>query len=75
MVFDLIENHKLKGLKYRELINMLGEPSGSDDSTEIFYDIRINYGLDIDPTNGLTLAFQYNRDSIITDFQLNEWSH
>ena len=42
MVNDLIENHKYKGLKYRELISMLGEQSGSYDSTKIFNNVRVN---------------------------------
>jgi hypothetical protein len=73
MVDDLLKNHKLKGLTYDELINKLGQPTNSD-STSIHYDIEIEYGIDIDPTRGSSLVFYFNRDSIITDIKLNDWS-
>jgi len=74
MVDDLIKNHKLTGLTYYELTNKLGQPNGSD-STTLFYDIRTEYGTDIDPTDGSSLVFYFNSDSIIVDYKLNEWSH
>ena len=71
MVDDLIKNHKLNGLTFYELTNKLGQPNGSD-STSIYYNIKTEYGMDIDPTGGSSLVFYFNGDSTITDFKLNE---
>lgn len=72
MLNDLIEHHKLKGLRYQELINLLGEPNVSD-SVGMQYDIEIKYGGNIDPEYVKGLYFTFSKDSVITNFQIKEW--
>jgi hypothetical protein len=72
MVNDLTKNYKFNGMKYSEVINLLGMPNFKD-SVSFGYDIIIDYGSDIDPTYTKTLAFTFSKDSIITAFKVNEW--
>jgi len=73
MVNDLVENHKLKGLKYWEVIELLGEPIAKDSST-FSYEVVIKYdGLfAIDPTYVKSLVFYFSKDSTITDVKIEE---
>jgi len=77
MLNDLIKNQKLKGLTYRQLIINIGEPEKNviGDKNLIYYDIVTDYGLDIDPVYIKTLEFKFDRDSIITDYRINEIKH
>jgi len=77
MLNDLIENQKLKGLTYLQLIDKIGEPEKnvSGDSNSIYYDIVTDYGHDIDPVYSKTLEFKFDTDSIITDYKINEFKH
>jgi hypothetical protein len=71
MLTDLIENHRLKGLKYNEVINLLGQPNAHD-STSFSYDIVIKYDV-IDPYYVKSLWFNFSKDSVVTDFHVEEW--
>lgn len=73
MLNDLIENHKVTGLKYSDLIDLLGPPD-SKDSVSISYQISIDYGT-IDPVAGKDFILRYNKDSIIESFKVNEWNN
>jgi hypothetical protein len=74
MLKDLTTNHKLVGLKYSEIINLLGAPNFHDGASASFgYDIIIDYGSDIDPVYTKTLDFTFSEDSVITSFKVNEW--
>ncbi len=73
MLLDLIENHKVTGLKYSDLIDLLGPPD-SKDSVSISYQISIDYGT-IDPVAGKDFILRYNKDSIIESFKVNEWNN
>lgn len=77
MLEDLLKNHKLIGLSYRQLIDKLGEPPKCDicESNRISYEIVVDYGYDIDPVFIKTLDFYYNKDSLITDWTINEIKH
>ena len=71
MLNDLTTNYKLVGLKYSELINLLGGPSYRD-SFSLTYHVLINYdGIDEDYIKNLDIIF--NRDSMITAFKIDEW--
>ncbi|MCC7514190.1 MAG: hypothetical protein IT212_05825 [Bacteroidia bacterium] len=72
MLTDLTTNYKLKGLKYSELIELLGIPD-SKDSSSLSYKIVVDYKHDIDPVYTKDLDFTFSKDSIITSFQINEW--
>ena len=75
MLEDLLTNYKLKGLSYRELIDLIGEPikNWNGENGEIFYPITTDYGYDIDPLYTKTLTFKLNTDSIVTEFKVVEW--
>jgi hypothetical protein len=46
MLKDLTTNHKLKGLTYKQLVCILGNPQNNivNDSNLIFYLIKIDFG-------------------------------
>jgi hypothetical protein len=74
MLKDLTSNHKLVGLKYSEIISLLGAPNFHDSASASFgYDIVIDYGSDIDPVYTKTLEFIFSKDSTITSFKIDEW--
>ena len=74
MLNDLIKNHKLKGLTYRQLVEQIGEPEQnvSGDSNTVYYNIVTDYGHDIDPIYSKTLQLGFDKDSIIIDFKIIE---
>jgi hypothetical protein len=72
MLKDLTANYKLVGLKYSELINLLGEPNFND-STSLGYDVIKDYGHDIDPVYTKNLDFIFSKNSVITSFKIIEW--
>src|SRR5574338_1582103 len=72
MLKDLTSNYKLTGIKYSELIQLLGAPNLKD-SSSLGYDIVIDYGHDIDPVYTKTLDFTFSKDSTITSFKVEEW--
>lgn len=72
MLNDLMLNQKLTGLKYNQLIDLLGTPNFNDSST-LSYKIIVDYGSDIDPVYTKDLDFTFSKDSIITTFKVNEW--
>jgi len=70
---DLLSNHQLKGLTYKQLIDSLGEPANyGNDKDSIYYDIVVNYGY-LDPKSGKYLALGLSKDSIVTGFKVVEW--
>ncbi|MBT1689157.1 hypothetical protein [Dawidia soli] len=69
MINDLLSNHKLVGLKYVDIITLLGAPDGID-SSSVFYEIEIDYGSDIDPVYKKDLYLFTTEDSIITHTRL-----
>jgi hypothetical protein len=73
MVEDLTKNYRLIGLKNGELIRLLGTPDLEED-LNIYYDLVIDYGSDIDPIYKKTLFFTSNSDSTVKDYQISEWN-
>lgn len=74
MVDDLTKNIQLKGKQYNEIIDLLGQPQGKgDNDLQMFYDIDVDYGSDIDPVYSKTLTFQFDKDSIVKTFEVKEW--
>ncbi|HTF27304.1 MAG TPA: hypothetical protein VK625_00590 [Flavitalea sp.] len=72
MLSELLRNHKLVGLKYSQLIEMLGSPNFRD-SNYIWYTIKVDYGNDIDPVYTKNLNFLLSRDSTILSYKVQEW--
>ncbi len=74
MIDDLTNNFQLKGKRYNEIIELLGQPQGKgDNDLQTFYDIDVDYGSDIDPVYSMTLAFQFDKDSVVKTFKVKEW--
>lgn len=67
MLHDLINNHKLTGLSYGQLINLIGEPENYTEKEKdiLYYDIETDYGNDIDPIYTMTLQFKLTNDSTV----------
>jgi hypothetical protein len=75
MLSDLIENHQIKGLTYKQLVDSIGEPRIDSGSYEAYYNIELDYGWDIDPVYSKDLVIQLNRDSVVTGFDFKEWKN
>lgn len=75
MLNDLLKNHQIKGLTYKQLIDSIGEPHLDSGSYEAYYNIILDYGWDIDPVYSKNLILQLNRDSVVTGFEIKEWKN
>ena len=72
IIDDLVKNHKIKGLKYKQLIELLKEPQGHD-SLSVYYQIVMDFGNDIDPVYTKNLEVTFNKDSIVNNVYIKEW--
>jgi hypothetical protein len=72
MLADLTAHYKLKGIKYADLVQLLGDPDLKD-SSSLGYKIVEEYGRDIDPVYTRNLEFTFSKDSVITSFEVHEW--
>lgn len=73
MADDLMKHHKLKGLSFKQLKDLLGAPENFTDADSIYYQLIMDYGWDIDPVHTKYLVFKLNKDSVVTGFRINEW--
>jgi hypothetical protein len=72
MLLDLTTNQKLVGLKYNQLVLMLGKPDFID-TIGLAYSVVIDYGHDIDPVYTKNLSFSISKDSIVQSFNIEEF--
>ena len=72
MLKHLTTNYKLVGLKYGEIIKLLGEPNFSD-SVSFAYKVVEDYGSNIDPVYTKNLDLKFDKDSVITSLKIAEW--
>lgn len=65
VVNDLITNHLKVGMRYDEIIRLLGKPSyeSIQENSEIHYEILEKYGWNIDPEEIQYLDIKLNKDS------------
>ena len=77
MVQDLMENHLEKGMEIKKVIELLGEPGNyhNKKENEIIYEIMVDYGWNIDPMEGKELHIEFDKDSILTNYNLVHWEH
>ena len=77
MLKDLTDNHKITGLSYGQLINLIGEPDKTsiNNNSIIYYDIITDYGHDIDPIFTKTLKISLTKDSTVKNFKIEEWKN
>lgn len=74
MIDDLVKNYQLKGKKYSEIVVLLDKPQSKLDSTmEIYYDVDVDYGTDIDPIYSKTLSLTFDKDTVVKSFEVNVW--
>ena len=73
MIDDLIKHHPLNGKTYKEIETLLGRPQGDNNNYEIFYDVDVDYGHDIDPVYVKTLDIELSKDSIVENATVNTW--
>lgn len=75
MINDLMSNHKIKGLTYKQLIDLLGDSDKyvDSDANVLYYDVITNYGSDIDPIYSKTLKIKLDKDSTVQSFKVEEW--
>lgn len=74
MIDDLVQNYQLRGKTYHELVELLGAPQSELDSTlRVHYDIDVGYGSDIDPVYTKNLSIELDKDTIVKDFEVQEW--
>lgn len=74
MVDDLVKNHKIKGASHKEIVQLLGEPQGTDSST-VFYQVIMDFKGDIDPVYTKNLEITFNNDSIADRVMIKEYNH
>jgi len=74
MLNDLLTTYHLKGMNYKQLTKLLGEPQRWEDDNidSPYYNIITDYGDDIDPVYTKTLIIYLNKDSIITNYKVQE---
>lgn len=77
MLEDLMNNHKLKGLTYKQLIDMLGEPEkySDEEPNTATYNIVTDYGGNIDPVYIKNLEVKFSVDSVVKNVNINEIRH
>ncbi|PJE45185.1 MAG: hypothetical protein CUR32_01285 [Flavobacterium sp.] len=77
MVEDLMSNHLRKGMSYKELQNLLGEPENYTDLEEntIAYGIMEDYGWNIDPVETKTLRIELTKDSLVSGYKIIHWKN
>jgi hypothetical protein len=74
MVKDLVKNVPLKGMKYRDVLELLGPPQYPwDHVMKIQYVIEDDFGSDIDPVYSQWLTMRFNMDSMVRSVEVEEW--
>jgi len=70
MVKDIMENHLKKGMTYKQLTDLIGEPEnfGNLKTNTIGYTLMEDYGWDIDPVETKSLLIELTADSLIQNF-------
>ena len=75
MLDDLIKNNQLKGISYRQLVDLLGKPDYDKDDNVYYYQIVVDFGHDIDPVYVKNLELQLNKDSVVNNYYIKEYKH
>jgi hypothetical protein len=70
MLKDLLSKYNFKGFQYRDVINILGDPTDWGDDF-FSYQILIHFN-SIDPDYLKELKFDFGKDSIIKSFEVTE---
>jgi hypothetical protein len=75
MAADLITSGALLGLSRTDVIRQLGEPdiTGRGAPHVLHYDIRTDYGSDIDPIRGSHLVVELGADELVSSVRTEDW--
>ncbi|MFA9187535.1 hypothetical protein AAGV33_03420 [Flavobacterium sp. FBOR7N2.3] len=75
MVNDLFKNHLKKGMKYKKLTDLIGEPQnyGTQKSNTVVYLIMEDYGWNIDPVETKILIITLSKDSLVENYEIQHW--
>jgi hypothetical protein len=60
-------------MKYKQIVELLGEPEIEEGDTTIGYILDVNYGWGIDPVEGRDLIIRLAEDSTVVGYQIKEW--
>ncbi|MBK0380123.1 hypothetical protein [Mucilaginibacter segetis] len=75
MVEDLLQNHKLKGMSYKQVINLLDYPQRNS-HTDRSFSYEITRKMDLaDTLYFKSLIFYLNKDSVVTGVKVYEFKH
>lgn len=69
MLYDLVTNYKLKGMKHDNVLTILRNPEHVN-SISAYYVVITS---DIDSVCTKCLDFTFSKDSIIKTFRVNDW--
>lgn len=74
IVDDLLKNHQLKGLTYRQVIDSLGSPQNRDTLTLSYQilDNSFDYHRSKKPIHKKNLVLHFNKDSVVTNAEIYE---
>lgn len=75
MLNDLLKNHLKKGMKYKNVKNLIGEPQnyGTHINNTIVYTVMEDYGWDIDPVEAKILIITLSKDSLVEKYEIQHW--
>lgn len=74
MIKDLTKNVPLKGMKYQDVLELLGPPQYPwDHVMKIQYVVEEDFGSDIDPVYSQTLILRFTMDSLVRAVEVEEW--
>lgn len=77
IIDDVMENILHKGMNFKEVIDTLGNSGDICNDTvyglRIIYEVEVNHGWDIDPEDGKDLIISFDKDSLVSRYEVIEW--
>jgi hypothetical protein len=75
IVDDLVENYLQIGIKYNEVIELLGQPNypSKNEDNCLVYEVEVDYGFDVDPVKVVNLNLKFNTDSLLDSIKIQKW--
>ncbi len=75
MIDDLLKNHLKKGMRYNDVIELLGntEHNNHRDSIQCQFEIFTDYGNEIDPIESKYLVIIFDSDSVLVTTKINHF--
>lgn len=77
MLQDLVRNYSLTGKHYNDIVSLLGNTKIYMHKGKLMatYNVFTDFGTDIDPVYTKSMYFYFNNDSIVTSYEVYEWSN